>query len=120
MLGRDVDIGVPARQVHVAPARNDGDLRFARQGNIEIGCDGVFSRRVGLGIERHQAADGGEGGLGLVVVLVGVVLIVGTHALADDDRDFVVVGGVYADCAVSVEYFEAGSRGGILLEVGVV
>ena len=72
-----------------------------------------------IGIDRDQPADRGDGGLGLGVVLVGVVLVVGANALADNHGDLVVIGGMNTDRAVSVDDLQAGARREILLEMVV-
>ena len=59
--------------IYVAAARSNRDRSFARQGNIEIHFDRMIARSLGFGVDRNQASDGGNCGLGFVVVLVGVV-----------------------------------------------
>src|ERR1700730_6642515 len=117
MLCGDVDAGIAAGDVHIAAARSDGNLYFARHGNVEISLHGMIPSRFSLGVNGNQSADRNDGGLGLVVVPIGVVLIVGSNALADDYGDLVVVGCMDTDCAVRVDDLESGSGGKILLEM---
>ena len=110
---------LPSRpdQVHIAVPGTDRDRHFTRQGNVEIGFDRMIARGFGLGVERDQAADGGNRGLGFAVVFVGVALAFAAHALADHHGDLVVVGGVHADCPVRVDDLQAGSGGEGLFEM---
>src|SRR5258708_13807568 len=72
-----------------------------------------------LGVQRDQAANCGESGLGLLVVLVSVVLIVSANALTNDYGDLVVVRGVHAHRTVIVDYFKTGAGREVLLQMVV-
>ena len=74
---------------------------------------------VHFGIEGDQAADGGQGGLGLGIELVGSGLVIGADALAHRDSDLIVVGGVDADRAMIIHDLKAGPGGEVLLEMVV-
>src|ERR1700694_369142 len=117
MLGGNVDAAITAGDVHIAAPGNDGDWRFARHRNVEVGFDGMISGGLGLGIDRNQATDRRNSGLGFMVILVGVVLIVGANALADHYRNLVIVGSVNADRPVRVNDLDAGARREVLLEM---
>src|SRR5450432_2276955 len=117
MLRGDFDAAFAAHDVHIATAGIYSDRNFARNGNIEIALYRMIPRALGHGVNRDQAADRRYRGLGLFVVLVGVILVIRAHALADDDGDLVVVGGMHAHRATRVNHFQAGSRGERLLQM---
>ena len=108
MLGRDVDVAATSADIHVSATGGDRNGRLARQRNVEINFCMIVARALGHGVERDQATNGCNLRLGLSVELVGLLLILGAYALADHDRDLVIVRGVDADGSVIVDHLEAG------------
>src|SRR5579871_3405618 len=77
----------------------------------------MIARTFDFRVDGDKAADGGDGRLGFAVVLVGIALILSRDALADDDRNVVVVGRMNTDGAVIIDHLEAGARGETLFQV---
>src|SRR4029077_12900636 len=79
----------------------------------------MVTRALDLGVQRDQAADGGNCGLGLAVEFVGIALIASADALVDDYRNLVVVRSMDADRAVIIKHLEAGAGREVALEMVV-
>src|SRR6202047_361621 len=79
----------------------------------------MVARALDLGVQRHQAAECSNCGLGLAVEFVGVALIASADALVDDYRNLVVVRSMHADRAMIIKHLEAGAGGEVALEMAV-
>src|ERR1700730_19151164 len=77
----------------------------------------MVARALDLGVQRDQAADASNCGLGLAVEFVGIALIARADALVDDHRDLVVVRSMDADRAMIIHYLEAGAGREVALEM---
>src|SRR5260370_13692454 len=98
---------------------SDGDRCFAGKRNSEISLHRMVARALDLGVQRDQAADGGNCGLGLAVEFVGIALIASADALVDDHRNLVVVRSMDADRAMIIKDLEAGTGGEVAIEMVV-
>src|SRR5260370_39416202 len=98
---------------------SDGDRCFAGKRNSEISLHRMVARTLDFGVQRDQAADGGDCGLGLAVESVSIALIASADALVDDHRNLVVVRSMDADRAMIIKDLEAGAGREVALEVVV-
>src|ERR1700730_19414311 len=79
----------------------------------------MVARALDLGVQRDQAADDSNCGLGLAVEFVGIALIASADALVDNHRNLVVVRSMDADRAMIINYLEAGAGREVALQMVV-